>query len=108
MAQSCCSSQVYAAHVLSSYTPVITFGKGSSLQDVFFTCSPTVSSTLRSLSAVYREQGRVETAQELDKLTGEKVLNKSQRDRIAELLSATSEASDSPSPSPTPSAKMQV
>ena len=58
--------------------------------------SPTVSSTLRSLSAVYREQGRVETAQELDKLTGEKVLNKSQRDRIAELLSATSEASDSP------------
>jgi hypothetical protein len=50
----------------------------------------------------------VETAQELDKLTGEKVLNKSQQDRIAELLSATSEASDSPSPSPTPSAKMQV
>jgi hypothetical protein len=50
----------------------------------------------------------METAQELDKLTGEKVLNKSQQDRIAELLSATSEASDSPSPSPTPSAKMQV
>ena len=67
-----------------------------------------MSSTLRSLSAVYREQGRVETAQELDKLTGEKVLNKSQRDWIAELLLATSEASDSPSPSPTPSAKMQV
>ena len=63
---------------------------------------------MRSLSAVYREQGRLETAQELDKLTGEKVLNKSQQDRIAELLSATSEASDSPSPSPTPSAKMQV
>ena len=85
------------------------FGNGSSLPEVFFMFpSPTVSSTLRSLSAVYREQGRLETAQELDKLTGEKVLNKSQQDRIAELLSATSEASDSPAPSPTPSAKMQV
>ena len=67
-----------------------------------------MSSTLRSLSTVYREQGRLETAQELDKLTGEKVLNKTQQDRIAELLSAASETSDSPSPSPTPSAKMQV
>lgn len=75
---------------------------------LFMLFSPTVSSTLRSLSAVYREQGRLETAQELDKLTGEKVLNKTQQDRIAELLSATSEASESPSPSPTPSAKMQV
>ena len=67
-----------------------------------------MSSTLRSLSTVYREQGRLETAQELDKLTGEKVLNKTQQDRIAELLSAASETSNSPSPSPTPSAKMQV
>ena len=75
-----------------------------------FPFSPTVSSTLRSLSTIYREQGRLETAQELDKLTGEKVLNKSQQDRLAELLAAANEATDStsPSPSPSPAAKMQV
>lgn len=70
--------------------------------------SPTVKSTLQSLSAVYKGQGRLETAKELDKLTEVKVLNKSQQDRIAEILSGTSEASDSPSPSPTPSTKTQV
>ena len=66
-----------------------------------------MSSTLRSLSTVYREQGRLETAQELDKLTGEKVLNKSQQDRVAELLAA-SEAAESPSPSASPASKIQV
>lgn len=35
--------------------------------------SPTVSSTLKSLSTVYREQGREETAKELEQLTKEKV-----------------------------------
>ena len=67
-----------------------------------------MSSTLRSLSTIYREQGRLETAQELDKFTGEKVLNKSQQDRLAELLAAANEATDSTSPSPSPAAKMQV
>ena len=37
------------------------------------THSPTVSSTLKSLSTVYREQGREETAKELEQLTKEKV-----------------------------------
>ena len=74
-------------------------------------CSPTVSSTLRSLSTVYREQGRLETAQELDKLTTEKTLNKTQQNRIAELLAAseaTDSSSPSPSPSPSQSSKAQV
>ena len=39
----------------------------------FLPASPTVSSTLRSLSNVYREQGQLETAEELEKLTKEKV-----------------------------------
>lgn len=35
--------------------------------------SPTVTSTLRGLSTAYREQGREETAKELEKLTKEEV-----------------------------------
>ena len=40
---------------------------------LFHTHSPTVSSTLRGLSTAYREQGREETAKELEKLTKEEV-----------------------------------
>lgn len=35
--------------------------------------SPTVNSTLRNLSNVYREQGQLDKAEELDKLTKQKV-----------------------------------
>eukprot|EP00731_Ephydatia_muelleri_P027280 Em0019g153a len=45
--------------------------------------SPTVTSTLRSLSHVYREQGHLETANQLDQLTEEEARDKA---RVAQVL----------------------
>ena len=60
------------------------------------THSPTISSTLKNLSVVYREQGRLDAANELDKLTERRTLDQSQRERMNELLS---DFSSSPAPS---------
>lgn len=65
--------------------------------------SPTVSSTLRSLSNVYREQGQLETAEELEKLTKEKVLDQAQQDRVAQLLEGGGQRR-----TPSPSKNQQV
>ena len=52
--------------------------------------SPSVSATLRSLSSVYREQGKVQTADELEKLTHSTVLDEN---RVAQLLRTDEEKS---------------
>ena len=48
--------------------------------------SPTVTSTLRSLSHVYREQGHLETANQLDQLTKEEARDKA---RVAQVLACS-------------------
>jgi kinesin light chain len=57
--------------------------------------SPTVSSTLRNLSNVYREQGQVDKANELDQLIQQKVLDKAQQDRVFQLLSEAESSTES-------------
>ena len=67
MAQNSTSSQVYACsiRVVNNTLNVSPHSPPSH--------SPTVTSTLRGLSTAYREQGREETAKELEKLTKEEV-----------------------------------
>jgi kinesin light chain len=69
--------------------------------------SPTVNSTLRNLSNLYREQGQLDKAEELDRLTKQKTLDKSQQERVFELLSEVESSAEGSLNSATQPSKSQ-
>ncbi|CAI8037464.1 Kinesin light chain 1 [Geodia barretti] len=66
-----------------------------------------VNSTLRNLSNLYREQGQLDKAEELDRLTQQKTLDKSQQDRVFELLSEVESSAEGSLSSATQPTKSQ-